>query len=94
MGLFGKKSAEAPVDTSKLTPVSAEELAKHTSKTNLWIAIEGLVYDVTKWQEDHPGGDEILQEHGGKDASEDFEDVGHSKDARKEMKKFLVGKLI
>ena len=27
---------------------SAEELAKHKSEENCWIAIEGVVYDVTK----------------------------------------------
>ena len=42
----------------------------------------------------HPGGEEILVEHGGQDATEPFEDVGHSTDARDMMKEYLIGELI
>jgi len=42
----------------------------------------------------HPGGEEVLLEQGGKDATESFEDVGHSTDAREMMKEYLVGELI
>ena len=41
----------------------------------------------------HPGGEEVLMDSAGRDATSDFEDVGHSEDARKLMKKYLVGKL-
>ncbi|PPR91766.1 hypothetical protein GOBAR_AA28925 [Gossypium barbadense] len=49
------------------------------------------VYDVTKFLEDHPGGDEVLLSATGKDASDDFEDVGHSSSARAMMDEFYVG---
>lgn len=42
----------------------------------------------------HPGGEEVLLEQAGRDASEAFEDVGHSSDARELMKKYLVGDII
>lgn len=42
----------------------------------------------------HPGGEEVLLEQAGKDASEAFEDVGHSTDARELMKRYLIGELI
>lgn len=41
----------------------------------------------------HPGGEEVLLEQGGKDATEQFEDVGHSTDARTMMKDYLIGEL-
>ena len=41
----------------------------------------------------HPGGEEILVEHAGQDSTEDFEDVGHSTDARDMMKEYLIGEL-
>ncbi len=41
----------------------------------------------------HPGGEEILIEHAGDDATEAFEDVGHSSDAREMMKDYLIGEL-
>lgn len=39
----------------------------------------------------HPGGEEVLLEQSGKDASEQFEDVGHSSDAREMMTKYKIG---
>lgn len=42
---------------------------------------------------DHPGGPDTLLESGGKDATSDFENVGHSEDAREIMNPFLVGKI-
>lgn len=41
----------------------------------------------------HPGGEEVLLEQISKDATEAFEDVGHSSDARDMMKKYKVGEL-
>lgn len=42
----------------------------------------------------HPGGEEVLLEQAGKEASEAFEDVGHSTDARELMKKYRIGQLV
>ncbi|XP_041924026.1 cytochrome b5 isoform X2 [Alosa alosa] len=41
----------------------------------------------------HPGGEEVLREQGGGDATESFEDVGHSTDAREMAKSMIVGQL-
>lgn len=41
--------------------------------------------------DDHPGGDEVMLLATEKDATEDFEDVGHSENARIQMKDFYVG---
>lgn len=51
------------------------------------------VYDVTSYLDDHPGGAEVLMDCAGADADEFFEDIGHSSDARNELKKLLVGTL-
>jgi cytochrome b involved in lipid metabolism len=38
-----------------------EEVKKHTTKKEkIWIVIKGLVYDVTTFVDDHPGGETIL----------------------------------
>ncbi|NXG70159.1 CYB5 protein, partial [Baryphthengus martii] len=41
----------------------------------------------------HPGGEEVLREQAGGDATENFEDVGHSTDARALSETFIVGEL-
>uniref|UniRef100_I3N8B0 Cytochrome b5 n=1 Tax=Ictidomys tridecemlineatus TaxID=43179 RepID=I3N8B0_ICTTR len=41
----------------------------------------------------HPGGEEVLREQAGGDATENFEDVGHSTDARELSKTYIIGEL-
>uniref|UniRef100_A0A7S1TD50 Cytochrome b5 heme-binding domain-containing protein n=1 Tax=Compsopogon caeruleus TaxID=31354 RepID=A0A7S1TD50_9RHOD len=74
--------------------VSMLELQQHTKKQSCWMVIHGDVYDVTPFLLDHPGGDDVLLDWAGKDATRGFEDVGHSNDAREEMKKLYVGKIL
>ncbi|EMP40655.1 Cytochrome b5 [Chelonia mydas] len=42
---------------------------------------------------EHPGGEEVLREQAGGDATESFEDVGHSTDARTLSETFIIGEL-
>lgn len=51
------------------------------------------MYDVSSYLNDHPGGAEVMMEVAGQDATNMFEDIGHSTDARTEMKKFEIGLL-
>ncbi|XP_018783100.1 PREDICTED: cytochrome b5 [Bactrocera latifrons] len=73
---------------------SREEISKHNSNKNTWMIIHNNVYDVTEFLNEHPGGEEVLIEQGGKEATENFEDVGHSSDAREMMKKYKIGELV
>ena len=41
----------------------------------------------------HPGGEEVLREQAGGDATESFEDVGHSTDAREMAADMKIGEL-
>lgn len=45
------------------------------------------------WCPQHPGGEEVLREQAGGDATESFEDVGHSTDAREMASSMLIGEL-
>ncbi|EIW82261.1 cytochrome b5, partial [Coniophora puteana RWD-64-598 SS2] len=71
--------------------VSYEELQAHTKKDNLYVLIHDKVYDVSKFLDEHPGGDEVILAEAGKDATEAFEDVGHSDEARELLPPMLVG---
>lgn len=47
-----------------------EEVAKHNKKDDMWIAVKGIVLDVTNWVDEHPGGANALYNFMGRDASE------------------------
>ncbi|XVF72971.1 hypothetical protein PTKIN_Ptkin12aG0163600 [Pterospermum kingtungense] len=70
-----------------------EDVVNHKERKGCWLLISGKVYDVTPFLEEHPGGDEVLIAASGKDATEDFEDVGHSDDAKEMMKKYCIGEV-
>ncbi|KAG6417190.1 hypothetical protein SASPL_119341 [Salvia splendens] len=67
------------------------EVSEHSNSKDCWLVIGGKVYDVTKFLDDHPGGDDILINATGKDATEDFDDIGHSPSAMTKMEEFLIG---
>lgn len=73
--------------------ITLQEMKEHKNSKSLWIAIHDSVYDVTKFIDEHPGGEEVLLEQGGGYATEAFEDVGHSTDARELMKDYFIGEL-
>ncbi|KAL6427122.1 hypothetical protein ACFW04_009346 [Cataglyphis niger] len=58
-----------------------------------WIVIYDNIYDVTDYITQHPGGTELIEEYAGKDATNGFDDFGHSSDAKKILKEYLIGEL-
>ncbi|XP_065523971.1 cytochrome b5 [Lathamus discolor] len=70
-----------------------EEVQKHNNSKSTWIILHHRIYDLTKFLDEHPGGEEVLREQAGGDATENFEDVGHSSDARAMSETFIIGEL-
>ncbi|CAM6018888.1 unnamed protein product [Sphagnum balticum] len=68
-----------------------KEVAEHKAQDDCWMVIHGKVYDVTKFLDDHPGGDEVLLQTAGTDATDDFDDAGHSDNAKVQMEDFYLG---
>ncbi|XP_054808941.1 cytochrome b5 isoform X1 [Prosopis cineraria] len=62
-------------------------------KCSLFLTMFAYVYDVTSYLDDHPGGDEVVLLATGKDATDEFEDAGHSQSARELMEKFCIGEV-
>ncbi|KAN0048042.1 hypothetical protein ACTA71_002433 [Dictyostelium dimigraforme] len=52
---------------------SWSELAKHNTEHDCWVAVDGKVYDITKWVPLHPGGKEVLLLAAGRDVTNLFE---------------------
>ncbi|XP_032456848.1 cytochrome b5 isoform X1 [Nasonia vitripennis] len=72
---------------------SAEEVSRHNNADDLWIAIHGKVFDVTKFLKEHPGGEEVLLSLAGGDATKCFDDIGHSQEAIQLKDTFEIGTL-
>ncbi|KAK9090106.1 hypothetical protein Sjap_023283 [Stephania japonica] len=70
-----------------------QEAAKHNTSDDCWVVVDGKVYDVTDYLDEHPGGDEVLLKATGKDATDEFEDAGHSKGAIELMQEYCIGEL-
>eukprot|EP01104_Vermistella_antarctica_P007234 TRINITY_DN1798_c2_g1_i1.p1 TRINITY_DN1798_c2_g1~~TRINITY_DN1798_c2_g1_i1.p1 ORF type:complete len:142 (+),score=37.64 TRINITY_DN1798_c2_g1_i1:59-484(+) len=71
-----------------------DQVAEHATGDDLWLVIEDKVYDVTAFQDDHPAGAEPLLEVAGTDATDAFEDVGHSEDAIEMLKDYYIGDVV
>ncbi|PKK41542.1 hypothetical protein CI102_14911 [Trichoderma harzianum] len=72
---------------------SQKEIELHNSAGDAWMVIHGEVYDVTKYIQSHPGGVDVLIEAAGTNASEAFDNAGHSDDAFDLMVPLRIGKL-
>ena len=74
--------------------ISWEEIQEHHGDAEtVWTVINKKVYDITKFLDEHPGGRAILVENAGLDSTEEFDDVGHSKDAREMLDDYEIGRL-
>lgn len=45
------------------------EVKKHQSLKDRWIVIDNKVYDVSSWQNRHPGGRKVIGHYAGQDAT-------------------------
>jgi hypothetical protein len=79
----GYPEAQRPLQTPREAPEPDlprhgwEEIRRHRDAQSIWLVIDGDVYDVTGWIEQHPGGAERLREWAGKDATAAFRQAGH-----------------
>merc|ERR1719282_1355350 len=51
---------------------SLEDVAKHTTKGDCWVVVNGQVLNVTNFLSAHPGGELAILTFAGKDATEEF----------------------
>ncbi|KOC66145.1 putative cytochrome b5 2 [Habropoda laboriosa] len=70
---------------------SASQVSMHNKEKDLWIIYKDGVYDVTKFLKEHPGGEEVLIDLAGKDATKCFDDVGHTIEAIQLRETYKIG---
>ncbi|XP_059379662.1 cytochrome b5-like [Carassius carassius] len=88
-----KRENQDVKDEDTVKYYTREEVQNHNMSNDTWLIIHDKVYDITRFMEEHPGGEEVLLEQAGADATESFEDVGHSTDAREMLQQYYVGEL-
>ncbi|KXS22201.1 hypothetical protein M427DRAFT_106591 [Gonapodya prolifera JEL478] len=73
-----------------------QEVAEHNSEgeRSAWIVVNGLVYDVTAFANEHPGGKKILLKEAGKDATAKFKQFHADSVLTQYGPKLQVGKLV
>ena len=70
------------------------EIEEHNTLYSCWIVLKHKVYDITPFYERHPGGEDVILDAAGMDATEVFEDVGHSADAHQLLDKYCIGEVM
>jgi cytochrome b involved in lipid metabolism len=94
-------TTSSPTETSPAAEAKSytlDEVAKHNSESDCWLAIEGKVYDVTEFVGRHPGGKAILNGCG-KDATTLFNERPtnnkgpHPDQAKAQLPSFEIGTL-
>jgi len=89
------RAAQRPF--SSLPRFTREEVAKHCTKGDCWVIIDGKVHDVTAYLPKHPGEGSYkgtpLLDMCGKDATAAFHDEGHSGKAVKIRDGLVVGEI-
>lgn len=70
---------------------SPEEVSKHNDEKDLWIVYKDGVYDITKFVKEHPGGEEVLINLAGKDATTCFDEIGHTVEAIQLRETYKIG---
>ncbi|EJD05404.1 fatty acid-2 hydroxylase [Fomitiporia mediterranea MF3/22] len=75
---------------------TVEDVAAHNTRRSCWVSRNGKVYDVSGFLADHPGGDDLILNHAGKDVGSvmaDKDEHEHSESAYEMLDDFVIGRL-
>ncbi|OBT58395.1 hypothetical protein VE04_00784 [Pseudogymnoascus sp. 24MN13] len=72
---------------------SQSDVASHNKADDIWIIINNDVFDVTKFQDTHPGGKKVMQTVSGKDATKKFQKYHRDAILNKHREELQIGSL-
>ncbi|KAI4229361.1 MAG: hypothetical protein L6R36_000902 [Xanthoria steineri] len=55
--------------------LSTQQIAEHNNAKDLWIVVDGEVWDLTEFAPEHPGGIGIILQYAGRDASQPYNEI-------------------
>ncbi|GAB5593077.1 fatty acid alpha-hydroxylase [Umbelopsis nana] len=73
------------------------QIAKHNSLKSCWVIHNGKIYDVTEFAPDHPGGDDLILDHAGKNVTDIMKDElqhSHSDAAYEMLEEYYIGDVV
>ncbi|GAB6021505.1 E3 ubiquitin-protein ligase herc2 [Chamberlinius hualienensis] len=82
------------IQEEQLIMIRKADLENHKRSNGHWVVIHGKVYDVQEFRTQGLCSSEMLLKYSGRDATQAFEAVKHSRDAREMMSKFVVGNYV
>jgi len=83
-----------PMVNGKIREVTRQELRKHKKRKDCWLAINGAVFNVTRYLDFHPGGWDEMMKGAGRDATDLFNEVHKWVNYQGLLEACLVGKLV
>ncbi len=91
----GEENRNVPEMVVDQVEYSMAEVVKHNSRTDCWVAVNGGVYNLTAWIDQHPGGADKILALCGKDGSTAFNaQHGSSAKANATLVSFKIATLI
>mmetsp|Transcript_14391 Transcript_14391/g.36414 ORF Transcript_14391/g.36414 Transcript_14391/m.36414 type:complete len:511 (+) Transcript_14391:181-1713(+) len=73
-----------------LRSITRDEVARHSQPGDMWLTVDGRVYDVSKFAAMHPGGEAFIHQYAGKDATKAFYAL-HRQDVLKKYERLVIG---
>ena len=92
-GKRSKSPATGDNSSAHLPAYTMDEISKHTFEEDCWVIVEGHVYDVTPFVNDHPGGWLPMFNVSGKDATDAFMNYHSANVSKNMLPRYLIGRV-
>ncbi|KAL2913977.1 hypothetical protein HK105_206568 [Polyrhizophydium stewartii] len=79
--------------SKELKTLTRQEVAAHNTAKSAWIIVDSIVYDITNFAAMHPGGEQIILEVAGKDATEAFYSF-HRQEVLNKYPRLIIGSIV